>query len=161
MPAEREYSQAADLIDHSLIRPITRVADAPRLIRQISHHRREAANVDAEDQVRLPSTWWQPRLGFRPVSVAQMLKGPLVGGGPQGTHWKVTKIKTEGLTPGLQIKDGKGDKYLLKFDQPAYPEMATSTDVIGCVLFWAAGYNVPENTVAVFRPSLAARSPLE
>jgi len=81
-----------------------------------------------------------------------MLKGPMVGGGPKGAHWTVTKIKTEGLTPGLQIKDGEGDKFLIKFDQPAYPEMATSTDVIGSVLFWAAGYNVPENTIAVFRP---------
>ena len=151
-PKEREYSYTWDITEHSLVRPLTRVLDAPRLIRQVTHNPRQAVNVDERDQVQLPSTWWQPRLGFKPVTVEQMLRGPGGTTGPVPGRWTVVKAKTQGISPGLQIKDSKGDRFLLKFDTPKYPEMATGSDAIGSLLFWAAGYNVPENTIAIFRP---------
>src|SRR5439155_12940085 len=112
---------------------------------------REAANVDENDQVRLPSTWWQPRIGFRPVTVAQMMRGPGPGRGPAPGPWTVTKTKSTGVTPGFQIDDPNGDKFIIKFDPPDAAEMATGADAIGSVLLWGAGYNVPENTVRTFR----------
>ncbi|NOT34084.1 MAG: hypothetical protein HOP12_07935, partial [Candidatus Eisenbacteria bacterium] len=74
------------------------------------------------------------------------------GTGPAAGPWTVTRAKTQGVTPGFFIQDAKGDRFIIKFDPPAYQEMATSADAIACVLYWACGYNVPDNTVAFFRP---------
>jgi hypothetical protein len=149
-PKPHAYSYYYDILNHDVVRPMTRVLDPALLVRKVTGNPREAANVDADDQVRLPSTWWQPRLGFRSVTVPQMMNGPGPGRGPAPGKWIVTKGKSQGVTPGFQIKDSKGDKFIIKFDPPQYPELCTSCDVIGSYLFWAAGYNVPENTIETF-----------
>ena len=149
-PKERVFSYGYDMLDNSVIRPTTRALDVARIGRVMTGHERQAANVDENDQVRLPSTWWQPRIGFRGVTVSQMLTGPGPGTGPVG-RWTVTKAKTQGVTPGFEIKDGHGDHYVIKLDPPGAPGLATGPDVIGSRLFWAAGYNVPDNSIAHFR----------
>lgn len=151
-PREREYSYHYDMLYHSLVRPATRMFDLPMLGRKITNNRREAYNVDENDQVRLPSTWWQPRLGFRAVTVKQMLAGPGTGTGPAPGRWTLKSAKTQGVTPGFNIKDSKGDRFVIKFDPPGNPELGSGADVIGSYLFWAAGYNVPDNAVAIFHP---------
>src|SRR5206468_6138057 len=124
-PRVRQPSKYYDLFDNSVFRPATRFADPAHLVRRLAGHPREAENVDGSDQVRLPSTWWQPRLGFRPVTVEQMLKGPGGHGGPAPGRWKVVKAKTQGVSPGFQIKDSEGTRFAIKFDPPGFPEMAT------------------------------------
>jgi len=150
-PAEHPYSYAYDMFDNSLIRPATRMLDVARIARTISGHPREAANVDEHDQVRLPSTWWQPRIGFRTVTIEQMLKGPGPGTGPAPGRWTVSHGKDQGVTPGFQVKDSKGDKFLIKFDPPGYPNLANGVAVISSRLLWAAGYNVTDEAVSSFR----------
>jgi hypothetical protein len=150
MPREREPSYLYDLFDHSLVRPVTRTLDPALLVRKLTGRHREAENVDETDQVRLPSTWWQPRIGFRPVSVEQMLAGPGDGKGPAPGRWTVTKAKVQGVTPGFNIEDSAGGRFVIKFDPPGFPDLSTACDVIGSYLFWAAGYNVPENTITIF-----------
>lgn len=151
-PQETEISYYYDLLDQSIVRPITRVTDPALLVRKLSNHPRQAANVDAHDQVRLPSTWWQPRIGFRPVSPEQMLAGPGPGTGPAPGRWTVTRAKSQGITPGFFIKDAHGDKFIIKFDPPGFSEMATGVEVVSTYLYWAAGYNVPDNAVVYFHP---------
>jgi hypothetical protein len=151
-PAEHPYSYAYDIVDNDLIRPVTHVLDVAWIARKATANPREAANVDDQDQVRLPSTWWQPRIGFRPVSIEQMLAGPGSGAGPAPGRWEVSHSKDQGVTPGFQVKDSKGRKYLVKFDAPGFPDLATSAEVIGSRLFWAAGYNVPDDAISYFRP---------
>jgi hypothetical protein len=151
-PRETEISYYWDIFDHSMVRPVTRLLDPALGIRKLTGNPREAANVDERDQVRLPSTWWQPRLGFREVSVAQMLSGPGPGTGPAPGPWSVTRAKTQGVTPGFFVQDSNGDRFILKFDPPAYPEMATGAEVVATHLYWAAGYNVPDNAIVFFRP---------
>jgi hypothetical protein len=90
------------MFDNSLVRPATRMLDIALIARKISGHPREAADVDEQDQVRQPSTWWQPRIGFRPVTVEQMLKGPGPGTGPAPGRWTVSHGKDRGVTPGFQ-----------------------------------------------------------
>ncbi len=150
-PRARELSYYWELVDQSVVRPLTRVLDPSRAVRKLRGTPREALNVDERDQVHLPSTWWQPRVGFRPVGVEQMLTGPGPGTGPAPGPWTVTRGKTQGVTPGFFIRDGRGDRFILKFDPPALPEMATGADVICTYLLWAAGYNVPDNAVVTFR----------
>ena len=152
-PAERQYSYIYDLTNQSLFRPMTRVFDVALVTRKLGRHPREAANVDEHDQVRLPSTWWQPRVGFRTVSVAQMMAGPGTGAGPAPGRWTVTKAKLQGVTPGFQITDSSGAKFLVKFDPPGFADLSTSCDEIGSHLFWAAGYNVPDNIISSFSTS--------
>jgi len=151
-PKPKRISYYYDSIEQSLVRPLERTLDLSILVRTFSGSRREAANVDDHDQVQLPSTWWQPRVGHRLVSVEQMLKGPGPGAGPAPPPWTVTRAKTQGITPGFQIKDRNGDRFLLKFDPPEYQELATGADVVTTYLYWAAGYNVPDNAIVTFRP---------
>ncbi len=150
-PHPRNPSYSYDVLDNSLVRPATRALDVARLARDVTGHPREAANVDDADQVRLPSTWWQPRVGFHAVTPRQILGGPGPGTGPAPGPWTVVKGKAQGVTPGFQIRDARGDRFLIKFDPPGYPDLASGADVIGCRLLWAAGYNVPDDAVATFR----------
>ncbi len=151
-PKPTSISYYYDALDQGVFRPISRSFDAALLVRRIQGKQREAANVDDSDDVRLPSGWWQPRLGHRAVSVEQLLHGPGPGGGPAPGKWKVVRAKTEGVSPGFQIKDTRGVRFAIKFDPPRYREMATGADVVTSYLLWGAGFNVPENTIAYFRP---------
>src|SRR6185436_7530659 len=128
-PKEREVSYYYDLWDHSMIRPATRMLDVARIGRLVTRRPREAFNVDPNDQVRLPSTWWTPRLGFRTVTVEQMLAGPGGGKGPAPGRWTLKSAKTQGVTPGFNIKDSAGDRFVIKFDPPGNPELGSGADV--------------------------------
>jgi len=149
-PAPTEIAYYYDYLQHMIARPIARQLDLGRWVRRATGRPREAVNVDEADQVRLPSTWWTPRLGFRPVTVEQMLRGPGPGAGPAGGRLTVTRVKTQGVTPGFFARDAEGANFLLKFDPPGLLEMATGADVVATYLYWAAGYNVPENTIVTF-----------
>jgi hypothetical protein len=149
-PRATEISYYYDFLEHALARPIARQLDLGRGVRRLSGSPRQAANVDAEDQVRQPSTWWTPRLGFRPVTVDQMLRGPGPGTGPAPGRLLVQRAKTQGVTPGFFVTDSTGAGFLLKFDPPELAEMATGADAVAPYLYWAAGYNVADNAVYTF-----------
>lgn len=150
LPRAKHISYQYDAIDQGLVRPATRSLDLSLLARKLGRNRREAANVDAADQVLLPSTWWQPRLGFRPVSPEEMLARPGPGTGPAPGKWTVVRAKSQGVSRGFRIMDARGVRFSIKFDPTPYPELTTSPDVVVSKLFWAAGYNVPDNSIAFF-----------
>jgi hypothetical protein len=151
LPRATHISYGYDALDQAVIRPSTRSLDLSLLARKVGRSRREAANVDDADQVRLPSTWWQPRLGFRPVSPGEMIVGPGSSAGPAPGKWTVMRAKSQGVSKGFRIKDARGVRFSIKFDPARYPELATSADVVVSKLLWAAGYNVPDNSIAFFR----------
>jgi hypothetical protein len=111
---------------------------------------RRAVNVNTVDEVP-DSSWFENRIGRESWDVDRIVRGPDRGTGPAPGTWTVTDVKTEGITPGLTIKDSKGDVYFVKFDPPSNPEMASGAEVISTKLFHAFGYHVPENYVATFR----------
>ncbi len=137
VPRPRDVSYYRDGFEQT-VRPLTRACDLPTLIRRLSGNPREAANVDASDQVRLPSTWWQPRVGFRVVTADDMLRGPGPGTGPAPGKWRVAKAKTRGVSAGFQIKDAQGTRFAIKFDVPKYPELTTGAEVVATYLYWAS-----------------------
>jgi hypothetical protein len=150
-PKEAEISYFYDLFYNSFARPVTRATDPALAVRKLTRHPREAVNVDADDEVRLPSTWWQPRVGHRLVTPEQLVHGPGAGTGPAPGPITLTKAKNQGATPGFYITDGHGDKFIVKFDPPDRPELASGADVIASVLLWGAGYNVPDDAIFWFR----------
>ena len=65
---------------------------------------------------------------------------------------RVFRSKIGGLTPGFQILDGRGDRYVIKFDPVNVPELSSAAEVIATKLFFAIGYSVPENYIVAIDP---------
>ncbi|MFT5357271.1 MAG: hypothetical protein ACI9KE_004505 [Polyangiales bacterium] len=112
----------------------------------------EAVNVNAMDEVP-DSSWFQNRLGRRALSEAEILQAACSDSAidPAGP-WIISAAKPNGANPGFIIEDAEGRNYLLKFDGQS--ERATSADVIGSILYWAAGYNAPCNRLVFFDESI-------
>ncbi len=147
-PTERETSLAYDQI-YGVFSGMRRVVSVNRHLVGIP----QSLNADPFDEV-VNSTWFTNRNHVAPLTPDQVLRGPHSVDGPDTSGpLEVWEIKGEGITPGFWIKDARGDRYILKFDPPDLPEMNSAAEVISANLFWAAGYNVPENYVFHFDPS--------
>ena len=156
MPKVRDPNLLRDGIDESFFDPIGRFFNPSRLIRKAgtpfgADHVAAAANVNSVDEVP-NSSWFTNRIGIRPMAPEEVGRGPTQGEGPdRSAPWTVTSAKTQGVTPGFNIKDSRGQTYLIKFDPPCCPGMTISAGVISGKLFHSAGYNVPEDFVVQFR----------
>lgn len=111
---------------------------------------RRAVNINTVDQVP-DSSWFTNRVGRDQWTTERLVRGPDTGSGPAAGPWTIVAAKSEGITPGLTIRDGAGDLYFVKFDPPSNPEMASGAEVISTKLFYAFGYNTPENYLATLR----------
>jgi hypothetical protein len=101
------------------------------------------------------SAWFTNRIGSRPMSIEELQRGPGTSQAPcPNGPWTVLSGKNEGVTPGLVVRDCAGRKYFLKFDPKSNPNMASAADVLGSKLFYAIGYNVPENYFVTFDRSV-------
>ena len=107
----------------------------------------KAQNINTVDEVP-DSAWYTNRKNMTPADVA---KGPDKTDGPASGTWTVIAAKNDGVSPGFTVKDSTGKTWFIKPDPPGYPAMATGTEVTVTKLFWALGYNVPENHVARVR----------
>ncbi|MBS1808217.1 MAG: hypothetical protein JST84_08505 [Acidobacteria bacterium] len=116
----------------------------------IARQTREAYNVNTLDEVP-DSSWFTNRNGVRTMSVEEIKRGPNETDGPALGPLTVVKGKSNGITPGFQVKDSRGDIYLLKFDPVGYLEMSSGAEAISTRLFYAIGYHVPQNTIFRFR----------
>lgn len=122
------------------------------------------ASADAADNVNVldeppNSSWWKRRHFYTEMSPRELAigpnerdtTGPAAGPAQNGT-WTVTSGKFQGAARGFQIKDPRGDRYLIKLDGPNWPELTTSAEVISTKILYAAGYHVPQNTITYFSP---------
>jgi hypothetical protein len=156
IPLERDPSIPKDQFTQTVIRPLQRNTRFSNLVRRVGSafggdHVMPAANINALGEVP-NSTWFTNRIGLFPVSSEDAARGPGEGDGPDTSGvWTVVSAKTEGVTPGFNIKDPKGDTYLIKFDPQGYPGLTTIPGEIVARIFYAAGYNVPEDAVVTFR----------
>ena len=109
--------------------------------------------VNTLGEVPNDPAWFTNRIGSRPISIEDLVKGPGTDKPPSmDGPWEVVGAKTSGVTPGFRIRDSTGQLYLLKFDPLTNPEMSTASDVIGAKFFHALGYNAPENYLVHFTP---------
>jgi hypothetical protein len=98
------------------------------------------------------STWYTNRHFYHRMSIEDLQRGPGNSSPPsEKGMWRIIAAKSNGITPGFAIEDELKNRYLLKFDQPEYPELASAADVIGSKFFYALGYNTPENYIVHFR----------
>ncbi|HEU5057387.1 MAG TPA: hypothetical protein VFU21_12710 [Kofleriaceae bacterium] len=112
-----------------------------------------AVNVNSLDEVP-DSTWFTNRIGVREMTADEIARGPNVTGSPEDHRpWTIKSSKVGGITVGFIIKDTRGVKYVLKFDEAGIPEVETAADVILQRLLWACGYNVPEDYVVSLKRS--------
>jgi hypothetical protein len=107
-------------------------------------------NVNAWDDVP-DSSWFTNRIGRQPMSFDDVLAG-LKGRSPDPGPWKIVRVRDEGYTPKVDIRDSSGAVYVLKFDLPDKPERNSAAERICTLIMHAAGYNVPYNTIVSFRP---------
>ncbi|UCF04699.1 MAG: hypothetical protein JSV33_12345 [bacterium] len=153
-PSVREYHITADLFDKQFTEQIEQTFDFSRQARNLFGKRKEAFNVDAFDEVP-NSSWFTNRNARRRMTIEEIARGPDVTGGPDpSTPWVITRAKSEGVTPGFHIKDGNGNRYLIKFDPRGYSELVTGAEVISTKIFYAAGYHVPGNYIVYFDPAI-------
>jgi hypothetical protein len=144
-PREREYYRGYYHTDSFVVRRLTRILDVPAPTR--------ALDINSLDEVP-DSTWFTNRIGVRDMSLEEIRRGPNVDPSPiNNLPWKITGAKVGGLSVGFQIEDSKGDRYLMKFDQKAFPELETGAHIIGHRIMYACGYNLAQDHVAYVKRS--------
>jgi hypothetical protein len=110
-----------------------------------------AKNLNTIDEVP-DSSWFTNRIGTRPLTTEELVRGPIVGAPPDSSHWTVFRQKIAGAHPGVTARDAKGETWFLEFDPPYIPEAATGAVVMATKFFWALGYNQVESFIATFDP---------
>ena len=151
-PKERDINVASDGFDMQVAEQFDEFLDLSRHFRKLFGKRKQAFNVNAFGEVD-NSSWFTNRNALQPLSLEEIAKGPDQGDGPDmSSPWLVVRAKMQGVTPGFQIEDGRGNRYVIKFDPPGYMELVTGAEVVSTKLFYAVGYNVPENYMVCFDP---------
>jgi hypothetical protein len=109
-----------------------------------------AGNINTLGEVP-DSNWYTNRHWRKRMSVAELQRGTgnTTPPDPKGT-WQVISAKSDGISPGFVIEDQQKNRYVLKFDPPDFPELASAADVISSKFFYALGYNTPEDYVVRF-----------
>jgi len=98
------------------------------------------------------SSWYTNRHFAKPMSLEELKRGPGNSTPPSADGpWRVISAKSDGVMPGFVIEDANKSRYVLKLDPPRSPELASAADVIGSKVFYALGYNTPENYIVHFK----------
>jgi len=148
-PAEREFHKFSYFGDRLVFDPALRALSLPDL--------EVARDTNSLDEVP-DSTWFTNRIGVRHLSPAAVARGN-GGDGPPVAPLTVVGGKSGGGNPGFTIKDARGHIYLVKFDTLENPGMQALASLVVNRILWAAGYNVPNDTVFTFdRNALAIAS---
>ncbi|MEO8707182.1 MAG: hypothetical protein ABI867_44555 [Kofleriaceae bacterium] len=136
-PAARPFAQKIYFFDAYVYDPVTNALELEQP--------RHALDVNALDEVP-DSSWFENRIGVRELTPADISRGPneIVA---DARSWTIIQSKTVGGSAGFIALDGRGDRYVMKLDEPHAPVTESATDVAVQRLMWAIGYHVPENSV--------------
>jgi hypothetical protein len=113
--------------------------------------REPAGDINALDQVPACS-WFQPRNGRLAMSPRAMARG---NAPPSGIPRGALEVQAGrcGAEPFLLVRDIRGDRWILEFDDPERPGMATAAAIVSARLLHAAGYNVLPCRIASIDPA--------
>lgn len=138
-PKEREFYRYLYKVDSTFARRATRAME----LREDVH----ALDVNSLDEVP-DSTWFTNRIGARDLTIEELKRGPNVDPSPFDYRpWTITGAKIGGQSLGFTFEDRLKRKFLLKFDMKDLPEAETAAHAIVHRIFWALGYNVPEDWI--------------
>ena len=110
-----------------------------------------AQNINTIDEVP-DSSWFTNRIGARPVSMAEAVRGPLTGTGPAPGAWSIVRAKEAGAAPGFTMRDSAGTTWFISLDARGYPEAATGAIMVANKIFWTLGYWQVENHLVTLSP---------
>ena len=79
-----------------------------------------ALNVNTVDEVP-DSSWFTNRIGRRPMSVEEVVRGPDQLDGVRLEGWVVSGGKGSGVQPGFRMTDPSGQLYQIEVDPPSNP----------------------------------------
>jgi hypothetical protein len=122
-----------------------------------SHEAIRAMNVNTLDEVP-DSSWFTNRIGRRPMTVAEIVKGPDTFEKFDITDWIVTGGKgPAGFQPGFRAIDARDRSqrpqlFQLELDTEPFPELATGAEMIGTLIYHAIGYNVVDTYIVNVDP---------
>ena len=110
----------------------------------------KAQNVNTADEVP-DSSWFTNRIYARPMSVAEITRGPLESDPPAPGKLTIIRGKAAGVAPGFTARDEKGVVWFVSFDGRDQPVAPTAAMAVATRLFWAMGYYQVENHLASLR----------
>ena len=140
-----DSSRAGELVRHSIVGPLQSLFRSSR--------RAEAYNVTSADDVA-DEGWF--------VSRVQDRMAPRGREAPDtSAPWTVVSWRRVNALPVLTIRDAVGDEYWLTFDAPAFPELATTAEIVTARLYRAMGYHVPTVSLLQFDPDRQLAVPSE
>jgi hypothetical protein len=142
-PGSQEASELYAILNNSWLRHLSPEYEA------LSVRNSPALNVNAWDEVP-DSSWFTGRIGRRAMAFEEIVSS-LGAIPPAPPPWTVVQVEAEGYTPKLRVRDSANHTYILKFDLPEFLERNSGAERISTLVFHAAGYNVPGNTIAYFR----------
>lgn len=156
MPEEAESYQYWDRIENTIFYQLEKPLDLNRVFRAAGKGiglsaAKQADNTNVLDEPP-ESSWYTYRHFYKPMTLDKLKKGPNTVKPDTSGYWNIFSAKLSGANPGFFIEDSNGERFLIKFDGPKYPELTTSAEVIGTKIFYAAGYYVPESTIVNFNP---------
>jgi hypothetical protein len=117
-----------------------------------------AKNLNTIDEVP-DSSWFTNRVGARPVSIEELVRGANVGAPPDPSKWVLIREKVSGVHPGFTATDARGETWFLEFDPKHSPEGATAAVAIATKIFWGFGYNQVESFLTTFDPKKISIDP--
>jgi len=123
-----EGSNMYDFVEHTFMKPGDRTGGPAR-------------NVNTMDEVP-DSMWFTNRVGRRPMSIEEIVRGPDQIEPPNVDGWQLVQGRSTGVTAGYRVADPTGHLYQIKFDPPANPEMELGAELVGSAIYHALGYNV-------------------
>ncbi len=116
-----------------------------------------AGNVNTADEVP-DSSWYTNRLLDPSMTLERLAQGPNTQAATRvDLHsperpLTVIRAKTAGAAPGFVARCANGETWYISFDPKGHEEAATGALMVASRLFWALGYNVPEQYLARIRP---------
>lgn len=140
-PEARALSEILELVGSTLGRPGERHPQNGVI---------PAGGVNTLGEV-LDGPWFENRHATRRLSREALIRGPRTGGQPMNEGpWQVLAVKPFGFRPGILMSDARKQRYLLLFDDPGSPEVATGAQVVSSHILHAVGYHVPECHIVTF-----------
>jgi hypothetical protein len=153
-PKEREINEVTRLLKVSIGGEIGYGFSLKRLVGA----QPEALNITHFDDV-VNSSWYEHRITGGNMSPEDVARGPTTVGPDTGNALTVVAGKAAGISPGFNVRDSRGNTFVVKFDPIDNLHLASAAGVISSRLFHAAGYFTPEDFIVVFDSSKLVLDP--